>query len=126
MPASLANIFGTAAAANTASGTVAASATDPTLIVKYSGQSTAGWDAIATGDQTNPWKWLSSFIKNAMTYYNSLSDTDKTTQNFIVQPSFSPVSLETRGTQVYRKYSYTVEIYELDTGASSFDPDKVA
>jgi hypothetical protein len=118
MPATNVNIFGTGATVTTGA--------DPVLSLKYSGQSTAGWNALATGDEANPYKWLASIIANAKNYYSALSDADKATQNVIVVPSFSPVSLETRGTQVYRKYSYTIDIYELDTGSSSFDPDKVS
>lgn len=117
MPATNVNIFGTGATVTTG--------TDPTLSIRYSGQSTAGWNALIAGDEANPYKWLASIIANAKNYYNSLSDTDKANQNLVVAPSYSPVSLESRNNQVYRKYSYTVDIYELDTGSSNFDPDRV-
>lgn len=117
MPATNVNIFGT--------GATVTSGADPTLSIKYSGQTSAGWNALVAGDETNPYKWFTSILSNAKNYYDSLSDTDKANQNVVVAPSFSPVSLETRNNQVYRKYSYTVDIYELDTGSSSFDPDRV-
>jgi len=117
--ATLVNIFGTGASVTTGA--------DPTLTTKYSGQATAGWNAIIAGDEANPWKWFTSILFNAKAYYAALSDNDKATQNVVVQQSsFNGVALETRGNQIYRKYSYTVEIYELDTGASNFDPDRVS
>ncbi|MGL5804025.1 MAG: hypothetical protein ACRC11_01055 [Xenococcaceae cyanobacterium] len=115
MPATNVNIFGT--------GAITTTGTDPALTIKYSGQNAAGWNALIAGDEANPYKWLASIIANAKAYYDSLTSTEKTNQNLNIQAN--SVSLENRNGQVYRRYSYTINIYELDTGSSSFDPDKV-
>jgi hypothetical protein len=117
MPATNVNIFGT--------GATVTSGTNPALTMTYSGQSAAGWSALVAGDEANPYKWLASIIANAKNYYTSLSDADKATQNIAIKSGFTPVALESRNGQVYRKYSYTIDVYQLDVGGSNFDPDMV-
>lgn len=121
MPApTIANIFGANASVIVDTQSVAASINAPLLIIHYTDFNAEGWNSLLAGDEIDPEKWLTAIIKKINAFSNA--NLDDLPNAVITDPI---VGLESRNTILKRRYSYSVDIYQPDTGASFPDPDLV-
>lgn len=121
MPApTIQNFFGSSATIVTGSATLTGSTGDPLLVIKYSDFVSQGWNAIATGDEAKPEKWIAAIVRKIKDF--SASNTDDLA-NVVVNDPF--IGLETRNELLKRRFSYSVDIYQTDSGANAPDPDLI-
>lgn len=122
MPApTIANFFGANATILTANETVAAAAGDPVLVVRFSDLAAAGWDALQTGDATDPEKWATAIVRMIDAF--STANTDEVPNVYTSDAPFQ--SLGTRNGTTKRIYGYTLNIAIPDSGSAHPDPDQV-
>ena len=114
------NFFGTNAQVLTSDTNVVATAGSPVLVVRYSNFTAEDWNALAPGQETDPEKWLTAIIRKVNTFSNANLDD---IPNVVVT---NPIlGLESRTNTLKRRYSYSVDIYQPDTGSTQPDPDLV-
>lgn len=88
------------------------------LTINFADFAALGWnDAAGT---TDPEKWLAAIIKHARSFY--AANTDDLPAIAIDDPF---LGLTTRNSVAKREYSYSVRIYEADSGATTPDPDNL-
>jgi hypothetical protein len=114
------NFFGVNAQVLTANTSVTATALDPVLCVKYSDLAAVGWTSLAGSAETDPEKWLTSIIKLIKNF--TTANTDEL-PNVVVDAPL--LGLEFRNSLTKRRYSYSVDIYETDTGATEPNPTNI-
>lgn len=114
----ISDFFGPGATVLTASGSVTASSSDPALVIKFSDFASLGWGT--PSGATDPEKWITAIILK-LRAYTAAATTEES--NIVVQAPF--LGLTTRNSVQKREYSYTLQIYEPDTGAANPDPDNV-
>jgi hypothetical protein len=121
MPApTIANFFGASAQTLTATTSVTASAIDPVLVLKYSGFTAQGWDALVAGNETDPEKWVTAIARRI--YDFTTANLDEIPNVAVTAPI---LGLETRNSALKRRFSYALDIYQDDSGSSAPDPDLV-
>jgi hypothetical protein len=121
MPASINNFFGDNASVLTAITSITASTADPVLVIRHSDFASQSWNNLASGDQSNPEKWMSAIIRKINDYSNVNTGDD--TLNVVVTDPI--LGLEVRSATLKRRYSYSVDVYQADTGSTQPDPDLV-
>ena len=114
------NFFGASAQVISASTNIVATAIDPALILRYSDFNAESWNALAAGEQLDPEKWLTSILKKAKTW--SVANTDDLPNLVVFPPS---LGLELRNAISIRRFTYSVDIFQPDTGGSEPDPDLI-
>ena len=121
MPApNIPNFFGANAELLTDSATVTATTTSPVLVIKQSDFADQGWDAFTVGDGIDPEKWVAAIVRKINAW--SIANTDDVPNVVITAPI---LGLESRAETLKRRYSYSVDIYQPDTGSTEPDPDLV-
>jgi len=121
MPApNIANFFGANAQVLTSATSVAASAVDPALVIKFSDFSAQAWDNLTAGDETDPEKWIAAITRKIRDFSNA--NTDDVPNVVITDPI---LGLETRENTLKRRFSYSLDIYQPDSGSAAPDPDLV-
>jgi hypothetical protein len=121
MPATIANFFGANASVLTATTSITASTADPVLVIRYSDFAAEAWNSLVSGNETKPEKWTSAIIRKINNYSTANSGDD--TLNVIVTDPI--LGLEVRSSTLKRRYSYSVDVYQADTGSTQPDPDLV-
>ncbi len=116
----IANFFGANAQVLTASTTVTASTADPVLVVKYSDFATQAWNALVSGDQNKPEKWITAIARKIVDFSNS--NVDDIPNVVITDPI---VGLESRQSVLKRRFSYSLDVYQTDSGSTTPDPDLI-
>ncbi len=116
----IANFFGTNAQVLTATASVTASAADPVLVIKYSDFAAQAWDALVAGNETDPEKWITAIARKI--YDFSAANTDDIPNVVITAPI---LGLESRNSTLKRRFAYSLDIYQPDTGTAAPDPDLV-
>jgi hypothetical protein len=116
----IANFFGTNAQILTSDTNVVATAGSPVLVVRYSNFTAEDWTALTAGQETDPEKWLTAIIRKVNTF--SVANLDDIPNVVITDPI---LGLESRTNTLKRRYSYSVDIYQPDTGSTKPDPDLV-
>lgn len=116
----IANFFGISAQVITASTTVSATGTAPKLIISQSDFTAEAWNALTSGHESDPQKWLTAIILKVNAW--SIANTDDLPNVAIDNPI---VGLESRNNALKRRFSYSVDIYQPDTGNTQPDPDLV-
>jgi hypothetical protein len=111
-------LFGASAQVLTSSTSVAATSADPALVIRFSDFASVNWNTVA--GTTDPEKWLAAMLLRARGWY--ATNTDQVPNISIGDPF---PGLTTRNNVLKREYSYTVAIYEPDSGAAAPDPDNV-
>lgn len=113
MPApTIADLFGASATVDTTN------ASNPKLVIAFADFATQGFGNVAK--TTDAEAWLLAIIKKARAY--SAAATDELS-NVAIDAPF--LGLTTRNSVQAREYSYSVRVYEPDTGAAEPDPDNV-
>lgn len=121
MPApNIANFFGTNAQVLTSTTSVVASAADPALVIKYSDFTSQAWNALVAGDESDPEKWATAIARKIRDF--STANTDDVPNVVMTDPI---LGLETRENTLKRRFSYSLDIYQPDTGSAAPDPDLV-
>jgi hypothetical protein len=117
----IANFFGANAVTLTAASTaVVASAAAPVLVIRYADFAAQDWNALAAGNELDPEKWITAILRKI--YDFSISNTDEIPNVVVTAPL---LGLETRNAALKRRFSYGVDIYQADSGASNPDPDLI-
>lgn len=114
------NFFGATAEVLTTTTSITASAIAPVLVIKQSDFTAEGWNALVAGNETDPEKWTTAIIRKINTF--STANTDDV-PNIVITPPI--LGLESRTNTLKRRYSYSVDIYQPDTGSTQPDPDLV-
>lgn len=114
------NFFGASAQVLTASATVTATGSSPVLVISQSDFTSEAWDDLTSGDESDPQKWLTAIIRKINTW--SSANSDDIPNVVITNPI---LGLESRNETLKRRYSYSVDIYQPDTGSTEPDPDLV-
>ncbi len=114
------NFFGANATVLTANAQTSATALDPVLVIRYSDFTAEGWNALANGEELDPEKWVTAIVKKIKAW--SMANLDDIPNVVITAPL---VGLEQRNATLKRRYSYGVDIYQVDTGTSEPDPDSI-
>ena len=114
------NFFGQNATVLTSNTSVTASAADPVLVMKYSDFASQSWDTLAVGDETIPEKWVTAIARKIRDFSNA--NTDDVPNVVITDPI---VGLESRENVLKRRFSYSLDIYQTDSGSTAPDPDLV-
>ncbi len=121
MPApTITAFFGDDAQVLTSTTSVTATTTEPVLVIKQSDFTAEGWDSLTSGDESDPEKWVTAIIRKINTFSNANTDD---VPNVVVTPPI--LGLESRTETLKRRYSYSVDIYQPDTGSTEPDPDLV-
>jgi hypothetical protein len=121
MPApTIANFFGANAQVLTASSTVTASPTAPVLVIRQSDFSAEDWNALTTGQEADPEKWTVAIVRKINTWSNANIDD---IPNVVIDNPI--VGLESRTSTLKRRFSYSIDIYQPDSGATAPDPDLI-
>jgi hypothetical protein len=116
----IAGFFGVNAQLLTSEESIFADSDQPVLVIKYSDLIAQGWDdPFADGGQ-NPERWITAIIKKMRGFSSTLTDE---IPNVVVSEPL--LSLESRNSLLKRRFSYSVDIYQADSGATSPDPDLV-
>jgi hypothetical protein len=116
----IANFFGTNAAILTSNTSVTASAADPVLVIKFSDFTSQEWDALTAGQEQKPEKWVAAITRKIRDWSNA--NTDDIPNVVITDPI---VGLETRESVLKRRFSYSIDIYQPDSGSAAPDPDLI-
>lgn len=111
-------LFGSAAQVITATTSIAATSSDPALVIRFSDFAVNGWNTVA--GTTDAEKWFSAMVLKARA--TSAANTDEV-PNVVIDSPFP--GLTTRNSVLKREYQYAVRIYETDSGAATPDPDNV-
>jgi hypothetical protein len=112
MAPTLADFFGANAAVDTST------PANPKLTIQFSDFATQGFSN--TAKATDPEAWVTAIVKKIRAYSNTATDESS---NIVVDAPFK--GLTTRNSLDQREYSYSVRIYEPDTGSAEPDPDNV-
>lgn len=121
MPAPIiSNFFGDNAQIISGTATITGSANDPYLVIKYSDFSAQSWDSLAGTDSQKPEKWITAIAKKIRDF--SAAQTDDISNISISEPF---IGLENRNNSLKRRFTYSLDIYQADSGAASPDPDLV-
>jgi hypothetical protein len=99
---------------------IVASPSAPILIIKQSDFAAQSWNGLIPGDENDPEKWISAIIRKIHDF--SLANTDDLPNVVITPPT---LGLESRTNILKRRFSYTIDIYQPDTGSEAPDPDLV-
>jgi hypothetical protein len=114
------DFFGQNAIVLTSTTSVTASAADPVLVVKYSDFVSQSWDALVANDENIPEKWVTAIARKIRDFSNA--NTDDVPNVIITDPI---VGLESRESVLKRRFSYSLDIYQADSGSTAPDPDLV-
>lgn len=114
------NFFGASSQVITATTSIVATAAEPVLVIKQSDFTAEGWDALTAGQETDPEKWTAAIIRKINGFSNA--NTDDIPNVVITSPI---LGLESRTDILKRRYSYSVDVYQPDTGSTQPDPDLV-
>lgn len=112
--------FGLNATVLTATTSITATAIAPVLVVRFEDFLGEGWNALVSGDENDPEKWITAIIKKINAF--SVANTDDLANVVAIAPI---VGLETRNSILKRRYSYSIDIYQADSGSTVPDPDFV-
>lgn len=114
------SFFGANAQVLTANATVTATTSSPALVIQQSDFSDEAWNALVTGDEADPEKWVTAIIRKINAFSNA--NTDDIPNVVVTDPI---LGLESRTNTLKRRYSYSLDIYQADTGSTKPDPDLV-
>ena len=116
----IANFFGANAQILTSDTSITASTGAPILVIKQADFSAEAWTALVTDDELDPEKWITAIVRKINTF--SKANLDDTPNVVITDPI---LGLESRTNTLKRRYSYSLDIYQPDTGSTQPDPDLV-
>lgn len=116
----ISDFFGENAAVLTATTDVVADSAAPVLVIKYSDFTSQSWDALAANDENIPEKWIAAIARKIRDF--SSTNTDDVPNVVITDPI---VGLESRESTLKRRFSYSLDIYQADSGSIAPDPDLV-
>jgi hypothetical protein len=114
------NFFGDYATVITSEVPVSASSDNPALIIFFSNFANQEWNALVAGDENNPEKWITAIARRI--YDFSKTNTDDIPNVILTAPI---LGLESRNNTLKRRFSYGLDIYQLDSGSAAPDPDLV-
>lgn len=91
---------------------------NPKLIIPFTDLADVGFTNVAKANDSEG--WFTAIVKKARKFIAAQTDE---VSNFDVDAPF--LGLTTRNTVLMREYSYSIKIYEPDTGSAEPDPDNV-